>query len=514
VIKPSMTTPAAGPVVGLRTRAGAVLIGATVLASAVASVDANVVKVAIPAIGHGLHASVGALQWTLTSYLLAVAALLLLSGSLADRFGRRRLLAIGLVVMLAASVACALAPSIGALIAARACQGVGAALVVPNSLALVNGGLRQSDRARGIGIWAGLETLGTTLGPYAGGWLVDQFSWRAVFLLIIPFILASLILLWYVPETLTTRGPLSLDAVGALLTVVGLGGVIYALTEGPESGWLNVPVLAAAAVGVLCLAALWPAERHRRAPLLKLSLFASREFDAINVMTLLFYGALGAASYLIFLLCELRLGYSAAEAGASLIPESAVFLVLAPVSGALVARFGPRWMMVAGITAVAAGLFWLSAAHPGESYATAILPGVLLWGVGIGVAVTPLTAAVLAAVGDADLGEASGINDAASRIGGVVVIALVPALIGAVGGTSLARALVHGYQPAMIVMAGLCLAGALVTALGVSDARTAGSHLVPRAPEGGCAIACPEPEAATATPPVASTSLPEREPAP
>jgi MFS family permease len=248
--------------------------------------------------------------------------------------------------------------------------------------------------------------------------------------------------------------------------------------------------------------------------MLKLSLFASRQFDAINVMTLLFYGALGAASYLIFLQCELRLGYSAAQAGASLIPESAVFLVLAPVSGALVARFGPRWMMVAGITAVAAGLFWLSAAHPGESYATAILPGVLLWGVGIGVAVTPLTAAVLAAVGDADLGEASGINDAASRIGGVVVIALVPALIGAVGGTSLAHALLHGYQPAMIVMAALCVAAALVTALFVTDGRNTGTRLVPRVPEGGCAIACLEPAAATASPPVASTSRPEREPAP
>ena len=181
-------------------------------------------------------------------------------------------------------------------------------------------------------------------------------------------------------------------------------------------------------VAVVGLAVLWPAERRRRAPLLKLSLFASRPFDAINVMTVLFYGALGASSYLVFLQCELRLGYSAAQAGAALIPESVVFLFLAPVSGRLVARLGARWMMVAGIAATAAALFWLSAAHPGQSYAVAILPGVLLWGLGIGVAVTPLTAAVLAAVGAADLGEASGINDAASRVGGVVVIALVPVL--------------------------------------------------------------------------------------
>ena len=163
-------------------------------------------------------------------------------------------------------------------------------------------------------------------------------------------------------------------------------------------------------------------------------------------------------------------------------------------------------MMVAGIAATAAALFWLSAAHPGQSYAVAILPGVLLWGLGIGVAVTPLTAAVLAAVGAADLGEASGINDAASRVGGVVVIALVPVLVGATGGTSIAHALTRGYQPAMIVMAGLCLAGALVIALFVTDARNTGAHLVPRAPEGGCAIACPEPAAATFTPPVASNA--------
>jgi EmrB/QacA subfamily drug resistance transporter len=490
------------PLVRLRSRTGAALIGGTVLASAAASVDANVVKVAIPAIGRGLHAGVAAQEWTLTSYLLTVAALLLLSGALADRFGRRRLLMIGLLVMVVFSVGCAVAPSAGTLIAARVGQGIGAALVVPNSLALLNGTLRDGDRARGIGIWAGLETLGTTIGPYAGGWLIDQFSWRAVFLLSIPLLLPALILLRHVPENLTARGPLSLDIVGALLTVVGLGGVIYALTEGPETGWLTAPVLVAAAVGVAGLAVLWPAERRRRAPLLKLSLFASRPFDAINVMTVLFYGALGASSYLVFLQCELRLGYSAAQAGAALIPESVVFLFLAPVSGRLVARLGARWMMVAGIAATAAALFWLSAAHPGQSYAVAILPGVLLWGLGIGVAVTPLTAAVLAAVGAADLGEASGINDAASRVGGVVVIALVPVLVGATGGTSIAHAITRGYQPAMIVMGGLCVAGALVIALFVTDRRPAAARIVPRAPEAGCAVACPEPAVAADPSPV------------
>ena len=193
------------------------------------------------------------------------------------------------------------------------------------------------------------------------------------------------------------------------------------------------------------------------------------------------YGALAAVSYLVVLQCELRLGYSAAQAGAVLIPESVVFLALAPISGALVARLGPRWLMVTGILAVAAAFFRLSGAHPGEGYVSAILPGALLWGLGIGVAVTPLTASVLAAAPDADLGEASAINDAASRVGGVIVIALVPVLIGASGGRSLGLALAHGYQPAMIVMGGLALAAALVTGLVVSNDRAA-ARAVPASP--------------------------------
>ena len=468
--QPEIADPSLVP---LRSTQGAALIVATVLASLIGFLDASVVNVAVLAIGRSLHASVTALQWTLTSYLLAVAALLLLSGALADHFGRRKVLAAGLLVMLVGSILCAAAPSISTLIAARVLQGIGGALVVPSSLALLNGTLRPGDRSRGIGIWAGLATLGTTVGPYAGGWLTDHISWRALFLLNPPLILAGLIVLWFVPPTDLGGRPLSLDIWGAMLAVGGLGGVIYALTAGPASGWLSGPVLAAAVIGVVGLAGLVPAERRRRAPMLRLSLFASRQFDAINIMTVLLYGALYAVGYLVILQCELRLGYSATQAGAALIPESAVFLAVSPVGGMLVRRVGPRWLMVAGLLIVAAGFGWLSAAHPGQGYAAAVLPGALLWGLGTGICVTPLTAAVLAAVNDADLGEASAINDATSRVGGVVVIALVPALIGATGGRSISQALAHGYQPAMLVMAGLCVAAALVTGLFVSDSRPA-----------------------------------------
>jgi EmrB/QacA subfamily drug resistance transporter len=466
-----------GRLVGLRSATGVALIAGTVLASGAASLDANVVKVAVPAIGDDLRAGVGALQWTLTSYLLVVAALLLLSGALADQFGRRRPLVIGLCVMLVSSVLCAVAPSIGTLIAARVLEGVGAALVVPNSLALLNGTLDPGDRARGIGIWAGLETLATTVGPYAAGWLVDNVSWRAVFLLTIPLVIGALIVIRRVPENSVTRAGASPDLLGGLLAVVGLGCAIYALTSEPESGWLSPRVLIAAVVGCVALGSLIPLERRVRAPMLRMSVFGSRQFDAINLTTLLLYGALGTASYIVILQCELRLGYSASQAGAALIPESVVFLVIAPISGALVARLGPRWLMTSGIVIVAGAFVWLSDAQPGMSYWVAILPGALLWGLGIGVAVSPLTAAVLAAVGDRDLGEASGINDAASRLGGVVVIALVPVFIGATGGRSLAKALVHGYQPAMLVMGAICVGAAIITALFVTNARAAAPPL-------------------------------------
>jgi EmrB/QacA subfamily drug resistance transporter len=462
--------PGAGgtPLVALRSATGAALIAATVLASTVGFYDAYVINVAVPAIGRGLGAGVTSLQWVLTSYLVTVAALLLLSGALADRLGRRKVLATGLVVMLVASVLCAVAPSVGVLIAVRLAQGVGGALVVPSSLSLLNGTLQTSDRARAIGIWAALATLGTTLGPYVGGWLVDHASWRWVFIINVPLILVALVALRWVPETRAARAPSSLDWLGALLAVVGLGGVIYALIDGPAHGWLGVRVLVPGAIGLAAAAALVPVERRRRAPMLRLSLFASRQFDAINVTTVLFYGALAAAGYLLVLQCQLQLGYSASQSGAVLLPEAAVFLLVSPLSGALVPRLGPRWLMVAGILTVAVAFVWVSGADAGSSYATAILPAALLWGLGTGVAVAPLTAAVLAAVSDADLGEASAVSDAASRLGGVIAIALVPALIG-VGSSGLAQALDSGYQPAMLIFAALCAVSALVTAVWVAN---------------------------------------------
>ena len=461
--------------------------------------DAYVINVAIPAIGRSLHAGVAELQWVLTGYLVAVAALLLFAGALADHFGRRRILTVGLGVMFLASLACAVATDPPSLIAARVVQGVGGALIVPSSLSLLNGTLASDERARGIGIWAGISTLGTTLGPYGGGWLVDHASWRYVFLLNLPLILAACWILRNVPETSGIRRPLSVDVVGILLALTGLGGVIYALTAGPNSGWLSTSVVSTGLLGLACLAALVPVERRRRLPMLRTALFRSRQFDAINLATLLLYGALTAASYLVVLQCELRLGYTAAAAGAALIPESAVFLLVSPLVGGIVAKVGTRGPMTTGILIVAAGLCWLSTARPGEEYAQSILPGALLLGLGIGLTVAPLTASVLAAVEDADLGEAAAINDAASRVGGVVMVALVPALLRAGDSHTLTQPLATGFQTAMLVMAALSVAAALISALFVDRSRP----LLPR-----ISAASPRVQACAISQPAVSTPQP------
>ncbi|HWD78775.1 MAG TPA: MFS transporter, partial [Kribbella sp.] len=237
--------------ISLRSGAGALLVAATVLASMVGFIDAYMVNVAIPAIGRDLGTGVSGLQWVLTGYLVTVASLLLLAGALADHFGWRRILVVGLLVMLVGSLCCAAAPNIAALVAARVLQGAGGAMVVPSSLALLNGTLRPEDRAQGIGVWAGLSTLGTTLGPYGGGWLIDHGSWRYVFLLNVPLIAAALWVLRGVPEVSRPRRALSVDLAGAVLAVLGLGGVIYALTAAPASGWGSVTVLVPAVIGAV-----------------------------------------------------------------------------------------------------------------------------------------------------------------------------------------------------------------------------------------------------------------------
>ena len=482
--------------VALRSTHGRALVAATALSSTVPFLGAYVVYVAVPAIGEDLRSSAAGMQWVVTAYLLALAALILIAGMLVDHVGRRPVLRLGLLVSVLSSVLCAVAPTTETLVAARLLQGAGAALVVPSSLAMLNGTLLVADRARGIGLWAGLATLGTTLGPFAAGWLVDQASWRYVFVLDVPLALAALWALTRVPRVGSRRRRPSPDVAGGLLSVVGLAAVVWALATGPTRGWSDLGVVTAGPVGVLLLAALLPVERHQRDPLLPVPLLRSRQLGAIDLATLLLYGAVAAASYLVALQCQFSLGYSATAAGAALVPQSLVFLLLSPLVGSLVARTGARVLMVSGMAVTAAAFLWLSAVGPGDRYVAAVLPGALLWGIGLVLTVVPLTAAVLGAVQDSDLGAASALNDAAARVGAVLVVALVPALIGA-GGRGLGAALAGGYQPAMAVMAALGLGAALVTRAFVDDEAGDVPVLVPP-PSVHC---CPVPDRELLSPP-------------
>jgi EmrB/QacA subfamily drug resistance transporter len=462
--------------IALRSVAGVFVVAATVLASAIGFLDATVVNVAVPAIGKELKADVPSLQWMVTSYLVTVAALLIVAGSLADRFGRKRILMIGLSVTFVASILCAISPNADVLVVFRILQGVGGALLVPSSLALLNATLRPGDRARGIGIWVGLATLGSTVGPSVGGWLVDNASWHWLFLLNVPLVLVGLLLLLKVPESRNPAAQGKIDWIGSALAAIGLGGLVYALTDGASNGWNSPVVLVVGAVAIACLVALIPFERSRANPMLQLRLFRSKQFNAINGTTLLFYGALAGASYLTVLRLQLQLDYSATAAGSVFIPTSIVLLTVSPISGWLVARFGPRWLMAVGILTVAVSFIWLSFLAPGSSYLLGVLPGTLVEGLGAGLAVAPLTATVLGAVRSADLGEASAINDAVSRLGGVIAIALLPALAGATGNLTLADTLEGSFAPGMVVAALLCVAAAIITILFVSNSTA-------RAPE-------------------------------
>jgi EmrB/QacA subfamily drug resistance transporter len=477
--------------VPLRSSRGVFVLAATVLASTIGFLDASVVNVAVPAIGKDLDAAVGELQWTVTSYLVAVTALLLVAGALADRFGRRRILVIGLVVTLLASLFCAFAPSAELLVAGRIAQGIGGALTVPSSLALLNGTLRPGDRPRGIGLWASLSTIGYTVGPFAGGWLVDNGSWRWLFLLNVPLVILALLALIRVREQRDPGAAGRIDVLGAILIAVGLGGLVFALTDGSANGWGRPSIIAALVVGIAALAVLVPVELRTTNPVLNLRLFRLRQFSAINASTLLFYAAISAVGYLVLLRLELQLDYAPTFAGAALIPSSVVFLLVAPVSGTLVAKFGPRWLMAGGILVAGAGFLWLSFLTPGSSYWSGVLPGILLQGLGFGFAVTPLTSAVLAAVRSADLGEASAINNAVSRLGGAVAIALIPAL--GAGATTLADTIATAYRPGMVLTAVLCLGAAVIAAVFVSNAPAAAPRTAAPAPHACLPEAVEEP---------------------
>lgn len=428
------------------------VLATTILASSLAFVDGSVVNVGLPAIGRSLHADASALQWVINAYLLPLSALLLLGGAAGDRFGRRRLLIAGTALFAAASLGCALAPTAPLLLASRLLQGVGAAMLMPNSLAILGATFTGEAKGRAIGIWAAAGAAGGAIGPVLGGWLVDLGSWRAIFLLNLPLAAGAILLAWrHVPRDKVEAGR-TLDTVGGVLATVGLGALTWALTLGSgKSGWTASAV--AAAVGALALLAAFVAVEHRRGDraMMPLALFGSRSFIGLSLLTLLLYGALGGMFVLIPYLLIKAGHYSATAAGAALLPLPLLLSVTSPVIGGLAAKIGPRLPLTLGPLGVAAGFLLMLRIGPEASYWTQVLPAILVVAIGMSGAVAPLTTAVLSSVDAEHTGSASGFNSAVARTGGLVATALLGAVLAAEG-----AALLAAFRGAMVVAAVAC----------------------------------------------------------
>ncbi|HXV94347.1 MAG TPA: MFS transporter [Pseudonocardia sp.] len=450
---------------GLRmgTTAGRWVLLTTVLGSGMVMLDGTVVNVALESIGRELDAGFTGLQWTVNAYTLTLASLILLGGSLGDRFGRRRLFLIGAVWFAVASAACGLAPNIETLVAGRALQGVGGALLTPGSLALISASFHGPDRAAAVGAWSGLGGIAGAVGPFLGGWLVE-WSWRAVFLINLP--LAAVVVavaVRHVPESRDGEAARGLDLTGTVLAVTGLGALTWSLTglgeRGPEPG-----PLVALVVGLAALAAFAVVERRSPHPLVPPRLFASATFTAANAVTLLVYGALGVLFVLLVLQLQTVAGFTPLAAGAALLPVTVVMLLFSARAGALAQRIGPRLPLALGPLLSAAGLLLLLRIGPAASWLTDVLPAVLVFGGGLALTVAPLTATVLDAAPDRYAGAASGVNNAIARAAGLLAIALIPGLAG-IGGTDYAdpAAFDAGFRTAMVVCAGLLAAAAVVS---------------------------------------------------
>jgi EmrB/QacA subfamily drug resistance transporter len=477
-----------------RTPEGRWLLGAAVLGSGLAALDATVINVALPAIGRDLDADIAGLQWILNGYLLTLASFLLLGGSLGDRYGRRRVFVIGVIWFAGSSLLCGLAPSVEVLVAARALQGVGGALLTPGSLAMLQAGFDPEDRAAAIGAWSGLGGVATAIGPFAGGWLVAAASWRWIFLLNLPIAGLTLLAARHVPESRDTTMPPGLDIAGSIAAAIGLAGITWALI-GADSGASGVS--AAAVVGVASLIAFVVIQARSPHPLMPLDLWVNRWFTATNIVTLALYAALGGSFFLLAVHLQTTLGYSPVEAGAALFPLTVIMLALSSRSAALGQRIGPRIPMTIGPIVAGLGLLWLSGVGAGSTYVADILPPVLLFGFGLVATVAPLTATVLASAEERHAGIASGVNNTVARTASLLAVAALPGLAG-IGADEFddAAAFTDGFQAALHLTGGLAIVSglvALVTLTGRPEATHAGAPPTSHCPLDAPSLRTPEP---------------------
>src|SRR6202045_3180426 len=395
-------------------------LAATILGSSLALIDGSVVNIALPAIQQALYADAASTQWIVNAYLLLLGALVLVGGSAADLYGRRRIFLLGILIFTAASIACGLSPDIKVLVVSRAVQGLGAALLTPASLAMLGATFDEHERSHAIGIWAGVGALTSSIGPVLGGWLVDQVSWRAIFLLNVPLAAAAALAAGFACES---RDPQAkrLDWNGAVAVAIGLAAITWGLGAIPASGFHDITVLGALGFGAMFLIAFVAIEaRSGEGAMMPLSLYRSRSFSGTNMLTLLLYFALGGALYYLpFGLIRLG-GYSATEAGAALLPFALIMGFGASFAGALSDRFGPRLSLTAGPLIAGCGLALLAFADLGKSYWLGVFPAIGVLAVGMTITVPPLTSTVMASVGDAHAGIASGVNNAIARVAGLL----------------------------------------------------------------------------------------------
>lgn len=465
-----------GPQIRLATPKGRWILLATVLGSGVALLDSTVVNVALPKIAKEFGASMAGLQWTVNAYTLTLAGFILLGGSLGDRYGRRKIFLIGVVWFALASAMCGAAQDIGMLIAARALQGVGGALLTPGSLAIIQASFAQEDRPKAVGAWSGLGGVAGAVGPFLGGWLVGAAGWRWVFLLNLPLAaIVVLVAVRHVPESVDEEAQGRFDALGALLAALCLAGLTYALTEAPVKGANQVVIAALAVAGVAAGAAFGLVERaltrsRNPQPMMPVDVFASPQFTAVNLVTFVVYAGMGVVFFLLVLTLQVVAGFSPIAAGTALLPVTILLFFLSSRAGALAQRIGPRIPMAVGLVVAAVGMLMMTRIGLHASYLLDVLPAVTVFALGLSGVVAPLTATVLATADMRHAGVASGVNNAVARAASLLAVAAIPPLAGLTGETyTHPAAFASGFHHAVTVAAMMLGLGAVLTFFTIRD---------------------------------------------